>query len=487
MPNCVISVGTGRARIGTSTTRLAATACSAPTTVSATVTGTVYSAASQPISGATVTITFSNATSTTATTNGSGVYSVSGTYAVGAVNVSAVAPTYAYSSTAATGSGTITGAGGTVTVNTSGGPVTLVGILSNGTRDKLIRPFSATSIWNQPIGTSATLAAANMNMGQSFTVSFSPGTYDWGYITRLVPEEEYIFTSGVSTSVEYSPAAWTGADRCAPSSSKAGFPFTVLMPSAYTIPNSGLNNSTAWFNVAQDTVLQAQPVTRCTAGTSATASEKFSDQSVTGAGTSGSHGGSNLSAIGGTIRYGEWTEINNGNTTYFRHALKMVVPAKTWCYWGGGGGNQYRDPATVADSYASASTYGGVNTQLKPGSLLTLQSSFNVAALLTVPGKALAETIKRYGVYIVDDQGDFNAIAFSHEKGPAGNAVDEFTAQFGYTFDQRPDTTPAKINFYKDVETIVAAFYIVTNNASGSYGGGGSAAYSTPTAVAIGN
>lgn len=461
--------------------------CGVPSTASATVTGTVNSAAGNAISGASVTITFSTGATTTATTNGSGVYSVSGTYPTGAVTVSATAPAYSYRTTAATGSGTIPGGGGTVTINTSGGPATLVGILTNGTRDKLFRPFSATSIWNQPIGAGATLSAANMHMGQLFNVSFSPGTYNWGYITRLVTEEEYIFTTGVSTQVKYSPAEWTGADRCTPSGTNGSFPFTVLMPSAYTIPNSGLNNSTAWFNVAQDTILQAQPVARCTAAGDATAFVRFSDQSVTGAGTSGAHGGSNLSAIGGTIRYGEWTEIKNGYATYFRHALKMVVPHKTWSYWGGGGGNEYRDPATVADNYASATTYGGVNSALKPGSLLTLQSSFNVAALLTTPGKALAETIKRYGVYIVDDQGDFNAISFAHEKGPNGNAVDEFTAQFTYTFEQQPNNTGEKNDWFKDVETIVNAFYIVTNNAAGNYGGGGAVAYGTPTAVAIGN
>ena len=102
------------------------------------------------------------------------------------------------------------------------------------------------------------------------------------------------------------------------------------MLASYIVPNDGNNNSTAWIDSTGNIVVQAQPLARCTSGSSATAFVKFSDESITGAGIAGAHGGSNLSALGGTIRYGEWTYAKNNNLTYFRHALKMNMMAKKW-------------------------------------------------------------------------------------------------------------------------------------------------------------
>lgn len=356
------------------------------------------------------------------------------------------------------------------------------GTFGDGTRNKFLWPFAATSIWNTPIGSGATLVASGITWGN----------FSYGYQTRFIDENELIFmdTSAPSCQIDYSNVGWGGGNRCSAAGSSGNFPFSVRMPSSYTIPNSGENNCAAWINAAGDTVIQAQPATRCTAGGNGTALVKFSDQDIKLAGTYGSHGGSELSALGGTVRYGELTYATANAKTYLRHALKCNMAALNWYYWGGGGGNEYRSPATKADGYASSSTYAGSNSQLKPGALLTLHSSFNTSVgggnMLTQIGSILAETVKRFGMYCVDDT-TWNAMAIAIEKGPAGNVTDEFATLTGTAWKQQPNNSGEEINWYKDMRTLFTNTYVVSNNSLANIGGGGSPLYSTPTAPAFGN
>lgn len=445
--------------------------------------GTIEDCNTNPVAFATVTVTDSLNRVFTGTTNALGIFSMNAAMALGAVTIRVTSAGYSNSPTTATK--TLTVYGQTLNLSTTDFSPTLCtaavgsfGLLSSGLRDKYKWPFSVGSIWNTPIGVNATL----VNAGITF------GAFTFGYITRFIEEEEIIFMdpTAPNTTVRYSPVGWNGGDRCVASGSNSQFPFTVRMPASALIANDGNNNSTAWIDSAGNTVIQAQPTARCGIGSDATALVRFADENIYGKGENGAHGGSNLSALGGTIRYGEWTYVKNNNLTYFRHALKMNMMAQKWYYWGGGGGNQYRWPATTADGYASGSTYAGTNSQLKPGSLLALPSSFNVAALLTQPGRIIAETLKRFGAYLVDDTA-WNACAVALERGPLGNAKDEFQTVWGYSWRQQPDTTPQKHEWYKDWEVIIAALCVVTNSASNAIGGGGSPAYSTPVAPGIGN
>jgi len=349
--------------------------------------------------------------------------------------------------------------------------------VSSGLRDKYKWPFLSTSAWNTPIGADAVYASAG----------FSFASRD-GYITRLIEEEEYLFLdpNAPVTTIRYSDAAWTGANRCSPNGSSGSFPISVRMPSTYTVPNDGGNNVAA--HVDGDTVLHHQPLARCTAGADGTSFVTFATVNIkTSSGENGGHGGSNLSGLGGTIRYGELTNCVANNLAYLSHALKMNWQAKYFYYWGGGGGNQYRWPATTADGYANGTTYGGANSQLKPGSLIALLPTFNVSGLLTPLGKIIAGTLIRFGAYLTDDT-TWNSCAMSLEKGPAGNVVDEVAALFeGLSWRQEPDTNFDKQNWYKDFETMAAAFQVITNNASNNVGGGGAPILGTPTAPAFGN
>lgn len=357
-----------------------------------------------------------------------------------------------------------------------GGGGTEYGLLGDGTRNKFLWPFDATSIWNTPIGTGATFTSVAAIVG-----------YYTGYYTRLTPEQEYIFmnTSAPSTVINYNPVGWDAGDRCVASGSDANFPFSVPMASSFTLPDNDFNNCAAWIDSTGNTVIQAQPLARCTAGSYGTCKVKFGNENIYSNGRLGSHGGSELSALGGTVRLGELTDAYTNNRSYMRHALKITMSASLWYYWGGGGGNEYRWPATKADGYAGSGTYGGSNSQLKPGSLLTF-NGFDPQTLRTWPGRYFGETIKRFGMYCVDDSA-YNAIAIALESGPTGTVYDEFYSLFTYNFDLYPNSIGEKNNWYLDWEDIMSHLYVVNNNASGAIGGGGSPRYGTPTAPAIGN
>lgn len=357
-----------------------------------------------------------------------------------------------------------------------GGGGTEYGLLGDGTRNKFLWPFASTSIWNTPIGTGATFTSIGSILG-----------YYFGYYTRFTPEEEYIFmdTTAPSTVVNYNPVGWDAGDRCVASGSAANFPFNVPMQSSFTVPDNDFNNCAAWIDSTGNTVIQAQPFTRCTAGSYATCKVKFGNENIYSDGRLGSHGGSELSALGGTVRCGELTDAYINNRSYLRHALKITMSAELWYYWGGGGGNEYRWPATKADGYASSSTYAGSNSQLKPGALITL-NGFDPQTLRTWEGRLFGETIKRFGMYAVDDSA-YNAIAIALEYGPNGRVKDEFNSLFLHPFDLYPNSIGEKTSWYLDWEDIMSHAYVVNNNASGAIGGGGSPKYGTPTAPSIGN
>lgn len=332
-----------------------------------------------------------------------------------------------------------------------------------GTRDKTKWPYLETSIWNQWIGAGATYVPSNF-----------PFASRDGFITRFIEEEELTFvdSSAPLCSIDYSSVGWSGGNRCVPAGSSGGFPFTARMPSNYVIPNGGGNNCAA--HLDGDAITQHQPLTRCVAGANGTSFSKFANQNIkTSDGISGAHGGSNLSALGGTIRYGEFTNASLNGLTYFSHALKFNLQAKYAYYWGGGGGNQFRWPASTADGYASAITYAGTNSNLKPGALLALLPSASGLTMLTAPGNIIRNTMIRFGGYCVDDSA-WNAVGMAIEKGPAGNVADEFQSLYSLPFRQEPDVPFDKTNWYKDMETIFANLQVVSNNAAISIGGGGS-------------
>lgn len=331
---------------------------------------------------------------------------------------------------------------------------------ASAARDPLKQPFSSNSIWNMPIGSGAQYVAAH--------ISGTPANNIWAIMPGVDDEKIFMTPTAPLTKLYYNSAAWTGANRCTTTSTLRA---TVPMPSGYVIPNSGANNSASFLMADKRTILQSQPVTRCTAGGSGTTLTVPTSQDLYGTGITGAHGGSGLSAIGGSIRMGE---MRPGSTTGPRHALKVNVYAKEVLYKCTTRAACFRWPATNSDSYA-VGWYGAANnnqnTAVKMGALLAIPYSMSIASLNleTTPGKQLAWTLQNYGAYIVDDT-YAPGFALNAESGPAGDKRAEFKADWGFDMLQKVANNTA---WRRDMQKIVQALAVVNNNSPTSIGGGG--------------
>lgn len=329
-----------------------------------------------------------------------------------------------------------------------------------GGRDPLKQPFASNSIWNMPIGSGAIFRPAY--------IRGDPGNNIWAKMPGVDDEHIVLKPTAPLTTINYSNAAWTGRNRCA---ATGGQLLRVPMPSNYVIPNSSSNSSSSFLMPDGRTIVQTQPVARCVAGGPATALVKFAPVDLYGPGITGAHGGSGLSAIGGTIRVGE---LRPGTTTGPRHVLKLAVYAKEVLYRCTTRSDCFRWPAVNPDSYA-VGNYGINNPNshpaLKMGALLAIPPSTNVAGLglETAPARQLAWTLQNYGAYVVDDTyapGFF----LNTEDGPDGSVAKQFRADYGFDLAQKVQfNTP----WVRDIQRLAKALHVVTNNSSTSVGGGG--------------
>lgn len=332
---------------------------------------------------------------------------------------------------------------------------------ASAARDPLKQPFSSNSIWNMPIGSGAQYVPARM--------SGTPGGTNIYATMPGIDDEKIVMTpTAPLTKLYYNSAAWSGANRCTTS---ATLMTSVPMPSSYVVPNSRGNNSAAFLMPDKRTVVQTQPLTRCTAGASGTVLTKPTSIDLYGTGITGSHGGSGLSALGGSIRMGE---LRPGSTTGPRHALKVAVYAKEVLYKCTTRAACFRWPATTGDSYA-VGWYGAANnnqnTAVKMGALLAIPYSMSIASLNleTTPAKQLAWTLQNYGAYIVDDT-YAPGFMLDAEWGPAGDKRAEFKTDWGFDMTQKlVNNTPWR----RDMQKIVQALSVVNNNSPTSIGGGG--------------
>jgi hypothetical protein len=360
-----------------------------------------------------------------------------------------------------------TGASVSSVVGTDGGSTaqpnqsfaTVVAITAGG-RDPLKQPFASNSIWNMPIGSGAVFVAANL--------SGNPGNNIWAAMPGIDDEKIIMKPTAPLVKVNASNAGWSGKNRC---TATGGLLYTVPMPSNYIVPNTNRNSSATFLMADGRTIVQTQPLARCTAGGSATSMAKFTNVDLYGTGITGAHGGSGLSAIGGSIRLGE---LRPGTTTGPRHALKVNVYAKEALFKCTTRSACSRWPAVTSDSYAVGwygSAKGNTNTAMKMGALLAIPPTKSIASLglETVPAQQLAWTLQNYGAYIVDDTYaagfDFNV-----EDGPDGAKKDEFRKDWGFDMGQKVQgNTP----WVRDIQRLAKALSVVNNNSATSIGGGG--------------
>ncbi|WP_338869014.1 Ig-like domain-containing protein [Spirosoma sp. SC4-14] len=324
-------------------------------------------------------------------------------------------------------------------------------------RDPLKWPFAKTSIWNIPIHNNAVYAPAGIQDATYFEADED--------VVIFRPNEPLM-------NVETNYAGWSGQDRC-----------PVQGPTLFSapIPTNFIYDKNVWVGKTPNAgvailqpdgkIWQAQPFAKC--GTDvATAQYKWDPSGcvLTGECIQGAHGGSHLSAIGGTIRVGEFTSGK------IPHVIKLNLFGKENFYHDATGG--YRWPATNQDGGYNDPTaynyYGGTNPEMKIGALLALNKdvvlnsvSDNSLGLKTQAGLILARTLRDYGGYTVDNTAG-DTYAFVTETGPEGSVRNEFKQLYGYDINGGLGTS----DWANDIKLLYKNLYVITNNLEGNPGGG---------------
>lgn len=319
-------------------------------------------------------------------------------------------------------------------------------------RTKWQWPFSSNSIWNLPIGSGATYANATL----------ADPTEGFG------GDEEYLYKLNSSDPLRsvYGGGAWTGG-RCQGTiyqNVKLPIADDLIVPDS--APGNTPNNCAAFLMPDGRTIEQISPLARCMAGGNVHG-YRWTQQDIYGTGIKGSHGGSGLSAIGGSLRLGELT-----SSEPIRHALKLVVYERlnlSYNLTASANDRGFRWPADRADSIASQA-YKGTNPEVRMGSLLAIPPSVSQQSLnlQTIPGRKIFSALQDYGAYIVDASG-WNFSYFGVERGTST----QLRNAYGYGFFVRPSSTGGAALFYQDLLKLWRSLKVITNNSSTSIGGGG--------------
>ncbi len=183
-----------------------------------------------------------------------------------------------------------------------------------------------------------------------------PGGSTGARVPQVDDEPLVLTPTAPLTPILASPGGW-GGNRCVTNPTTLA---TVPIPANYVLPSDNKNQSAAFLAADGRTVVQTQPLARCAAGGPATSYVRTADQDIYGPGVLGSHGGSGMSALGGSIRVGELRPGSQGP----RHALKINLYAKGELAQCATRAECFRWPAVKPDSYA-VGWYGsnGGNTE----------------------------------------------------------------------------------------------------------------------------
>ena len=329
-------------------------------------------------------------------------------------------------------------------------------------RDPWLWPFSADSIWNQPIGSGAQYEPAGLG----------PAAHVGVDTQILLKTSEDDPERPVLDSPTWGPGRATGTTPLG---------FSLRVPDDWTVPDAGQDNpygltpnaNFAFLMPDGDSLLQGCKICRDKAAGPIYLPEwmKWPANrqlvSLRGDGLDGGgQGASGMSALGGTIRLGELV-----GDEPIRHAIKINPFAARYCYW-----SQefpgWRWPAKRADNYAEQK-YRGPNPQVVMGSLLALppDASPEALGLTTAPGRKLFFTLQNYGAYFTEDAA-WDTWDLIVER----DAELEFKQTYG--FSMRSATWREEIN------RLMPALQVVVNNGPDSVGGGGEPRQPTAPPVA---
>jgi lysophospholipase L1-like esterase len=307
-------------------------------------------------------------------------------------------------------------------------------------RDPWLHPFASTSIWNMPIGSEVKFVPAGLGPAKTIGIDH---------------ERFFRVASNAPVRPVFAPKGWE--TRAGGTRRLGDLPIDdgIVVPDArkgYTP-----NECAAFLMPDGRTVKQVAPLCRPEAGGPVFGYYFRPDEDLHGAGITGSHGGSGLSALGGSIRLGELT-----NDAPIRHALKVDIFCKRYGYYGPDR-KGFRWPATRADSYA-AKEYGGTNRAVVMGTLLALPPDVRAEslALQTPVGRKLFRALQDYGAYVVDD-----AAWDCHYLCAEFGVAEEVERAYGLKFNG------GSKELRHDINALFAALAVVDNNAPDRIGGGG--------------
>lgn len=314
-------------------------------------------------------------------------------------------------------------------------------------RDPWLQPFASDSIWNMPIGANAVYVHARIAAAAHHGID---------------TERHFRLKAADPVREVYPPSSWSKrwpGDQSFPY--RTGPQWRMPVPNDLIIadaaPPSTPNNCFSFLMPDGREIRQLGPTCRAVSGAQIVGWPN-APVDLYGTGIPGSHGGSGLSALGGSLRLGELV-----GSAPITHALKINVWAKSM-YWDGNAKKGYRWPADRDDSYASATTYTGTVPAMRMGSLLALKPGVTPTSLgvTTEPGKKLLAAFRDYGAYVADDTA-WDAIDLCCEAGVAS----EVETATGLSLTGQSGALVA------DLRRIVAALHVVDNNTASAIGGGG--------------
>jgi hypothetical protein len=212
---------------------------------------------------------------------------------------------------------------------------TLAPTLAEPCRDRSRWPFAAHSIWNTPVGSNAAYVEARIFSAPTFPKD--------GF---RVDTDHFIATSVGDPLTMFIDQGWWGGNdtrwggkcgrnHCCLEGNRTGvIPFPrdrLVAPAGSRL--QGDNNAAAILLPDNETLVQFQPLYRCSPGSpltslTGTLHASWANVSILSAENAsfGAHGGSHLSSIGGTVRRGELLP----RAPPIRHALKLMLLAKDY-------------------------------------------------------------------------------------------------------------------------------------------------------------
>lgn len=301
-------------------------------------------------------------------------------------------------------------------------------------RDHLQQPYDEFSIWNTPIGSSASEVAADLpaNYNSAGKISIDPI-----YLSMDPAAPVRTFSNGTMLNkVDVGPLS-VGSQ--VPANSMCRILDSVQWNSGWNGITGLLFQSTTGFSTPTPTryAWSAQPLYRPTVASDPQAYRTGPNyptgirglDDLFGDGRKGAHGGGQCGGIGGTIRAWEYDKALTGAFAQaIDHRLALNVHGLTCLssddpgLGGGLSGPGWRWPAYKADTdfdnpgtnneYGRDVGYDGVVM----GSLLALPAGYSLSGITDPLVKAIAWSLKNFGCHIVDVTGWTARYAFSVEK-----------------------------------------------------------------------